>query len=328
MIRARIAGVGAYAPKRVLTNADLEAKVGTSDEWIVHRTGIRERHLADEAETTSDLAVPAAVQALERAGLGPEDVDLIVVGTSFGDTVFPSTANFVQHKLGARQAGSMDVSAACAGSVYSLGIGAQYVESGKYRTVLTIGAEVYSRLVDWSDRTTCVLFGDGAGATVLRPATDGSGIIDTDLYSDGRYWDLLYVPGGRTRHPASHEMVDRRLQYLKMPRGDEVFKIAVRMLAEASQAILERNGFTPEQVDLFVPHQANVRIIEAVARRLRVPMEKVVVNVDRYGNTAAASVYVALEEAWAQGRLKPGDLALLATFGGGFTWGAALVRWS
>ncbi len=327
MTRARIAGVGAYVPPRVLTNAELAARVDTTDEWIVQRTGIRERHIADETEATSDLAVAAARQALARAGLAPEDVELIIVGTSRGDMPFPSTANFVQHKLGARRAGAMDVFAACAGSVYSLSIGAQYIQTGKYRTVLTIGAELYSRLVDWNDRATCILFGDGAAATVLRPATDGSGILDADLYSDGRHWEWLYVPGGGSKHPTSHETVDGRLHYLRM-RGDEVFKAAVRMLAESSLAILEKNGYAPEQVDLFIPHQANVRIIEAVAKRLGVPMDRVVVDVDRYGNTASASVYLALEEAWSQGRVRPGDLVLLASFGGGFTWGAALVQWS
>jgi 3-oxoacyl-[acyl-carrier-protein] synthase-3 len=325
--RARIAGVGAYVPPRVHTNAEVAARVDTTDEWIVQRTGIRERHIADETEATSDLAVAAARQALARAGLAPEDVELIVVGTSRGDMPFPSTANFVQHKLGARRAGAMDVFAACAGSVYSLSIGAQYIQTGKYRTVLTIGAELYSRLVDWNDRATCILFGDGAAATVLRPATDGSGILDADLYSDGRHWEWLYLPGGGSKHPTSHETVDGRLHYLRM-RGDEVFKAAVRMLAESSLAILEKNGYAPEQVDLFIPHQANVRIIEAVAKRLGVPMDRVVVDVDRYGNTASASVYLALEEAWSQGRVRPGDLVLLASFGGGFTWGAALVQWS
>ena len=328
MIRARIAGLGAYAPTRLLTNQELEQRLGTSDEWITQRTGIRERRIADELEATSDLALPAARQALERAGATPAEVELIVVGTSTPDMVFPSTANFVQHKLGAGHAGSVDVSAACSGSVYSLSVGAQYIETGKYRTVLVIGAETYSRLVDWDDLRTCVLFGDGAGAAVLRPAADDSGILDTDLYSDGQHADLLYVPGGRSRHPATRESVAQRLQFLKMPKGDEVFKVAVRTLAEASLAILEKNGFGPDAVDLFVPHQANIRIIEAVAKRLHLPMGKVVVNVDRYGNTAAASVYMALAEAWSEGRIRPGDLVLLATFGGGFTWGTALVRWS
>lgn len=326
MNRAKIVGVGAYVPKPVVTNSDLEKMVNTSDEWVVQRTGVRERHVAEEGQVTSDLALRAAQQALERAGVEPEELDLIVVGTSCPDMFFPSTANFVQHKLRAKRAGSMDLSAACAGSLYSLSVGAQYIQTGKYRTVLTIGAETLSRITDWTDRSTCILLGDAAGAAVLAPSTDGAGILDTDLYSDGQYWELLYVPAGGSAHPASRETVEDRMHYVKM-KGNEVFKVAVRMLEECSLAILKRNGITPDQVDLFVPHQANLRIIEATAKRLRVPMEKVFVNVDRYGNTGAASVYVALEEAWSRGRIMPGDLLLLAAFGGGFAWGSALVRW-
>lgn len=326
MNRAKIVGVGAYASKQILTNHDLERMVETSDEWIVQRTGIRERHIAEDGEATSDLAVRAAQQALERAGVEPGEVDFIVVGTTSADMPFPSTANFVQHKLGARRAGSVDVWAACTGSLYSLSIGAQYIQTGKYRTVLAIGAEVLSRITDWTDRGTCVLLGDAAGAAVLQPSPDGSGILDTDLYSDGQYWELLYQPGGGSKHPASRETMEKRMHYVKM-KGNEVFKVAVRMLAECSLAILKKNRIRLEQVDLFIPHQANLRIIEATARRLRMPMEKVFVNIDRYGNTGAASVYVALEEAWSQGRIRPGDLLLFAAFGGGFTWGSALVRW-
>jgi 3-oxoacyl-[acyl-carrier-protein] synthase-3 len=324
--RAKIIGVGAYVPKPVVTNSDLEKMVDTSDEWVVQRTGVRERHVAEEGQVASDLALRAAQQALERAGVEPEELDLIVVGTSCPDMLFPSTGNFVQHKLGAKRAGSMDLSAACAGSLYSLSVGAQYIQTGKYRTVLTIGAETLSRITDWTDRSTCILLGDAAGAAVLAPSTDGSGILDTDLYSDGQYWELLHVPAGGSAHPASRETVEERMHYVKM-KGNEVFKVAVRMLEECSLEILKRNGITPDQVDLFVPHQANLRIIDATAKRLRVPMEKVFVNVDRYGNTGAASVYVALEEAWSRGRIKPGDLLLLAAFGGGFAWGSALVRW-
>jgi 3-oxoacyl-[acyl-carrier-protein] synthase-3 len=326
MNRAKIVGLGAYAPKQILTNRDLEKMVETTDEWIVRRTGIRERHIAEEGEATSDLAVRAAQQALERAAVEPDEVDFIVVATTSADMPFPSTANFVQLKLGTRQAGSVDVWAACTGSLYGLSIGAQYIQTGKYRTVLAIGAETFSRITDWTDRGTCILLGDAAGAAVLRPSPDGSGILDTDLYSDGQYWPLLYQPGGGTKHPASHETVEKRMHYVKM-KGNEVFKVAVRMLEECSLAILKKNGLTPEQVDLFIPHQANLRIIEAAVKRLRLPMEKVLVNIDRYGNTGAASVYVALEEAWSQGRIKPGDLLLFAAFGGGFTWGSALVRW-
>jgi 3-oxoacyl-[acyl-carrier-protein] synthase-3 len=326
MNRAKIVGVGAYVPKKVLTNQDLEKIVNTSDEWIVQRTGVRERHIADESEATSDLALRAAQQALERAGVEPGEVDFIVVGTTTGDMAFPTTANLVQHKLGCRQSGSTDVYAACTASLYSLSIGAQYIQTGKYRTVLCVGAEVLSRITDWTDRGTCVLLGDAAGAVVLRPSDSDSGIIDTDLYSDGQYWELLYQPAGGSRNPATHETVDRRMHYVKM-KGNEVFKVAVRMLGDCSMAILQKNGVKLEEVDLFIPHQANLRIIQAMAKRLRMPMEKVFVNVDRYGNTGAASVYVALEEAWSLGRIKSGDLLLFAAFGGGFTWGSALVRW-
>jgi len=326
MTRAKIVGVGAYAPKHILTNTELAKLVETSDEWIVQRTGIRERHVADDSEATSDLAVRAAQQALERANLGPEDVDFIVVGTTTPDMVFPTTANFVQHKLGARRAGSVDVLAACSGSIYSLSIGSQYIQSGKYRTVLCIGAETLSRITDFTDRGTCVLLADGAGAAVLQASEDGAGVLDADLYSDGKYWEYLYQPGGGSRHPATAETVAGRLHYAKM-KGNEVFKVAVRMFGDCAATILERNGFGAADIDLFIPHQANLRIIEAAVKRLGLPMERVLVNVDRYGNTGAASVYVALEEAWALGRIAPGDLLLLAAFGGGFTWGAALVRW-
>ncbi len=326
MTRAQIVGIGAYAPKRILTNQDLEKMVDTSDEWIVQRTGIHERHIADESEAASDLGLRAAQQAMERAGVEPEEIDLIVVGTTSGDMAFPTTANVLQHQLGCRNAGSMDLYAACAGSVYSLSVGAQYVETGKYRTVLCVGAECLSKITDYTDRGTCILLADAAGAVILRPAEGEAGIIDTDLYSEGRYGDLLIQPGGGSRHPATHETVDRRLHFARM-KGNEVFKVAVRMFEDCAKRILERNGFKAEDIDLFVPHQANLRIIEAAVKRLRLPMDRVVVNVDRYGNTGAASVYVALEEAWAAKRVKTGDLVLLAAFGGGFTWGAALLRW-
>lgn len=326
MKRAQIVGVGAYAPQRVLTNAELEKLVNTSDEWIIQRTGIRERRIVDENEAPSDLALRAARQALDRAGVTPEEIDLIVVGTTAGDMLFPTTGNLLQHRLGCRNAGSMDVYAACSGSVYSLSVGAQYIQTGKYETVLCVGAECLSRITDYTDRGTCILLADAAGAVVLRASDGEAGIIDTDLYSDGRYGELLMLPGGGSRHPATHEMVDKRMQFAKM-KGNEVFKVAVRMFGDCAQRILERNGFKPTDLDLFVPHQANLRIIEAAVKRLGLPMDRVIVNVDRYGNTGAASVYVALEEAWTAKRLRAGDLVLLAAFGGGFTWGAALLRW-
>ena len=326
MTRAQIVGIGAYAPKRILTNLDLEKMVATTDEWIVQRTGVRERHVADEGEASSDLGLRAARQALERARVEPAEVDLIVVGTTTGDMAFPTTGNILQHQLGCRNAGSMDVYAACSGSIYSLSIGTQYVQTGKYQTVLCVGAECLSRITDYTDRGTCILLADAAGAVVLRPSSSDAGIIDTDLYSDGRYGELLIQPAGGSRHPASHETVAQRMHYAKM-KGNEVFKVAVRMFGDAAQRILEKNGVKASDLDLFVPHQANLRIIEAAVKRLGLPMDRVVVNVDRYGNTGAASVYVALEEAWASKRLRAGDLVLLAAFGGGFTWGAALLRW-
>ena len=326
MKRAKITGTGAYAPKRILTNADLAKMVDTNDAWIQQRSGIRERHVVEGDEATSDLAVNAARQALERANLVPEDVDFIVVGTTTPDMFFPSVGNIVQQRLGCRRVGSVDLLAACAGSVYSLAVGAKFIETGKYQRVLCIGAESLSRITDFTDRGTCVLLADAAGAAVLEASEDGSGIIDADLYSDGQYAELLYMPGGGARHPATHETVDARLHYAKM-KGSEVFKVAVRMFVECTETILKRHNLGPQDIDLFIPHQANLRIIEAAARRVGLPMEKVFVNVDRYGNTGAASVYVALEEAVAAGRLKKGDKVLMAAFGGGFAWGAALMQW-
>jgi len=326
MTRAKIIGVGSYAPKRILTNADLERMVETNDEWIQQRSGIRERHVADEGEATSDLALRAAQQALERANLGPEDIDFIVVGTTTPDMFFPCTANLLQHRLGCRRVGSVDLLAACAGSIYSLTVGARFIETGKYRRVLCVGAETLSKITDFTDRGTCVLLADAAGAVVLEASEDGSGLIDSDLYSDGQYGDLLYMPGGGSRQPATHESIDARMHYAKM-KGSEVFKVAVRMFVESTMALLERHGLTADDVTLFIPHQANLRIIEAAAKRVGLPMERVFTNVDRYGNTGAASVYVALDEAVLAGRVRRGDLVLVAAFGGGFAWGAALLRW-
>jgi 3-oxoacyl-[acyl-carrier-protein] synthase-3 len=326
MTRAYITGVGAHAPKRILTNADLERIVETSDAWIVQRSGIRERHIAEEGEATSDLAVVAAQQALEGANLLPEDVELIVVGTTTPDHFFPSTGNLIQHRLGCRRAGSVDVLAACAASIYSMTIGAQFIQTGKYRRVLCVGAETLSKITDFTDRGTCVLLADAAGAAVLEATEEDRGLIDADLYSDGQYADLLHMPAGGSRGPATVETVEARQHFAKM-KGSEVFKVAVRMFEECTVQLLQRHGYRAADVSLFIPHQANLRIIEAAAKRVGLPMERVFVNIDRYGNTGAASVYVALAEAASAGRLHRGDLVLLAAFGGGFTWGAALMRW-
>ncbi|WP_305041421.1 beta-ketoacyl-ACP synthase III [Geoalkalibacter sp.] len=326
MKRARIVGTGAYVPEAVLTNRDLEQRIETTDEWIVSRTGIRERHIAAEGEHTSDLAARAARAALEMAGVGAEDIDLIVVGTITGDFPWPATACLVQEKIGAKRAFAFDVSAACSGFVYALDAAVKQIQCGAVRKALVIGAEILSRIVDWEDRNTCVLFGDGAGAVVLSAEEGEHGVLSTHLHSDGSYWELLYQAGFGARNPATAQGLDARLPYLKM-QGNEVFKVAVRMLTEVAQEALAHNGLQVEDIDLFIPHQANRRILEAVAKRLHLRDEQVFINVDFYGNTSGASIPIALDEVNRAGRIKAGDLVLFDAFGGGFTWASALVRW-
>ena len=325
--RTVIAGTGSYLPKRILTNSDLEKMVGTTDEWIVSRTGIRERHIAAPEEATSDLATAAARAALEMAGVDPADLDLIIVATLTPDHHFPSTAGFVQRNLGAAKAAAFDIEAACTGFIYALTVGDLFIRSGTYQKVLVIGAEVLSKFLDWEDRDTCILFGDGAGAVVLVPGDDPDrGIISTHLHSDGTMAELLYAPAGVSRMPITKEAIDQKLNTVKM-QGNEVFKMAVTRLSEVVDEVMEANGLTEKDIDFLVPHQANFRIIKATARKLKLPMEKVVVTVDKHGNTSAASVPLALDVAVRGGMISEGDLVLLEAFGGGFTWGAALVRW-
>ncbi len=326
MVRGRIAGVGSYLPERILTNAELERMVDTDDEWIVTRTGIRERRIADEKESTSDLAYEAAVRALEDGGISVDEIDLIIVATTTPDYPFPATAALVQGRLGAKKAAAFDLQAVCSGFVYALTTADQYIRSGMYRKILVVGAEVLSRLVDWKDRTTCILFGDGAGAVVLEASNDERGIISSHLYTDGSKFDLLYVPGGGSKLPISQCLVDDRLHFVKM-KGNEVFKVAVAALEEAVVDTLAANGLEGEDIDLFVPHQANLRIINATARKLRMPKDKVMITVDRHGNTSSASIPLALDEAVKGGRIEKNSLVLLDAFGGGFTWGAVLLRW-
>lgn len=323
--RAMIIGTGHNVPQRVLTNADLEKIVDTTDKWIIERTGIRERHIKAPEETTSDFCVKASQEALQEAKIDPKDVDLILIGTVTGDMLFPSTATIVQARLGARNAAAMDLSAACSGFVYGLTIAEAMIAAGKYRTILVLGAESLTAITDWKDRNTCVLFGDGAGAAVVVPSNGKKGILSTYLGADGRLTKLLMCPGGGSLHPATHETVDQGLHYLKMA-GREVFLHAVKAMGDAAEKALTLANLTSQDIDLLFPHQANLRIIDATAKRLDLPKDKVYVNIDRFGNTSSASIPIALNEARRTGRLKPGMTCLLVVFGGGFTWASAIIR--
>lgn len=325
-IQAGILGMGSYVPERVLTNKELEKMVDTSDQWILERSGIRERRIAAPEQATSDLALEAARKALEDAGTGPEDIDLIVVATNTPDSLFPAAACIVQDRLGALRAGAFDLLAGCTGFIYALSVASQFIASGMYRRVLVIGAETLSRIVDWTDRNTCVLFGDGAGAVVVGPVPRGYGLIHSKLGSDGSGGPLLCLPAGGSRMPASRETVEDRLHFVRMS-GREVFKFAVRTCGDGSLEALEEAALSVEDVDFLIPHQANIRIIEAAAKRLNLPMDRVLVNVDRFGNTSTASIPMALEEAVSQGRIKDGDNIVMAGFGAGLTWAVAVMRW-
>jgi 3-oxoacyl-[acyl-carrier-protein] synthase III len=325
--RARITSLATYVPPRVLTNADLEKLVDTSDEWILQRTGIRERHVVDPGVATSDLASEAAREAIARAGLTPPDIDFIVVGTTTPDTLFPSTACLVQHKIGATRAWGYDLFAACSGFTYGITAAAQMVGTGASRYALVIGADVMSSIIDYTDRTTCVIFGDGAGAAVVEAADgDDVGIIDFENYMDGSGGPALCMPAGGSRLPASHETVDRRLHFVKQD-GQAVFRFAVRNTEEVCRRILERNRVRPCDIDLLVSHQANRRIILSAAEKLGLPEDKVVINIDRFGNTTAATIPLALNDAVESGRLRRGDLVLMVSVGAGFTVGSLLLRW-
>jgi len=324
-VNARITGTGSYAPAKVLSNADLEQMVATSDEWIAERTGIRERRIAGTGEACSDLAVKAAQRALDSAGVGASDLDMILLATCTGDYPLPATACLIQHRLGATRAAACDLSAACCGFVYALSVADAYVRTGM-RHVLVIGSEVMSAITDWTDRNTCILFGDGAGAAVVSASEGESGILSTHLRSDGALWELIAVPGGGSRLPPSEKVVSEKLNCIKM-KGNETFKVAVRTLEDVARETLAANNVKIEDLDLYVPHQANVRILKAVSDRLGLPLEKVMLNLDRYGNTSAASIPIALDEAVRQGRIKEGSLVMLGAFGAGLTWASALIRW-
>jgi 3-oxoacyl-[acyl-carrier-protein] synthase-3 len=325
--RARISSLATYVPPRLLTNADLERLVETTDEWILQRTGIRERHIVDPGVATSDLAAEAAREAIRRAGLTPADIDFIVVGTTTPDMMFPSTACLVQTKIGAKHAWGFDLGAACSGFTYALTTAAQMVSAGGSRHALVIGADVMSSIIDYTDRTTCVLFGDGAGAVVVEASDDDHlGIIDFENFVDGSGGGALCMPAGGSLRPASKETVEQGLHYVKQD-GATVFKFAVRNTEEAARRILDRNGIKPCEIDLFVSHQANRRIILSATEKLGIPQEKVVINIERFGNTTAGTIPLALNDAVEQKRLKEGDLLLLASVGAGFTVGTVLMRW-
>jgi 3-oxoacyl-[acyl-carrier-protein] synthase-3 len=324
--RGRIIGTGSALPEKIITNFDLEKMVDTSDQWIVERTGIRERHVVDENMATSDLAYIAATSAIERAGIDVKEIELIIIATSTPDFPFPSTACVLQSRLGLRGVPAMDVNAACSGFMYGLLTARAFLEAGLYKTLLLIGAEVLSKITDWTDRTTCVLLADGAGACVMRGIDGEHGVLSTFAAADGSLTHLLYMPAGGSRRPASVETVQNRMHFVKM-KGNEVFKYAVRAMVASAEEALRRAGLTSADIDLFVPHQANLRIIKAAAERLGLPKEKVYTNIHKTGNTSSASIPICLDEASRQGRLKEGDIVVVDSFGGGLTWAGAVIRW-
>ena len=328
MKKIGIKGTGSFVPERVIPNSYFEKIVNTTDEWIVTRTGIRTRRMIEPGQALSDLATGASEKALEMAEISPDKLDMIIVGTSTADMVSPSAACIIQHRLGAKKAVAFDINAACPGFIYGLAVAQKFMQDGSYHYALVIGGEIISNRIDFKDRATCVLFGDGAGAVVLGHSNQhGDGeIFNIDIESDGDLWNLIHVPGGGSRIPASLEMLEEGLQYLKM-QGNEVFKYAVRIMVDSALKAMKSAGVTSNELDWFIPHQANIRIMDTVAKRLRIPKEKVIITVHKYGNTSAASIPTALDEGVRSGKIQRGDLILTSSFGAGFTWGAALFRY-
>ncbi|MCC7212324.1 MAG: ketoacyl-ACP synthase III [Candidatus Brocadia sp.] len=324
--KASITGIGSYLPGKVLTNYDLEKMVDTSDDWIIQRTGIKERRIVENGQITSDLATQASLRAMEDAGVSPHDLDMIITSTITPDHIFPSTSCFIQQKLGATRASAFDILAACAGFIYALSIGQSFVNSGAMETVLVVGAECLSTITDYTDRTTCVLFGDGAGAVVIQKSSTKHEILSTSLAADGSQADVLIMPGGGAKIPASLESVQQRTHYIQF-RGKEVFKLAINNITNLILETVKRNSLAIEDIDLIIPHQSNLRIIEATMEKLGLPMEKAFVNIDKYGNTSSASIPIAIDEARKEGRLSKGDLVMLVAFGSGLTWGSSIIQW-
>ena len=324
--KASITGIGSYLPDKVLTNYDLEKMVDTSNDWIIQRTGIKERRIVENGVTTSDIATQASLRAMEDAGVSPKDLDMIITSTITPDHIFPSTSCYIQQKIGATRACAFDILAACAGFIYAMSIGQSFINSGAMKTVLVVGAECLSKITDYTDRTTCVLFGDGAGAVIIQRNPVKHEILSSILAADGSEADVLIMPGGGARNPASLESVQQRLHYIQF-KGKEVFKLAINNITNLILETTRENGLTLEDIDLIIPHQSNLRIIEATMEKLGLPMEKAFVNIDKYGNTSSASVPIAIDEARKDGRLRKGDIVMLVAFGGGLTWGSSLIRW-
>ena len=324
--RASITGIGSYLPSKVLTNYDLEKMVDTSDDWIIQRTGIKERHIVENGQITSDLATQASLRAMEDAGVSPEDLDMIITSTITPDHIFPATSCYIQQKIGASRASAFDILAACAGFIYALSIGQSFVNSGAMETVLVVGAECLSKITDYTDRATCVLFGDGAGAVIIQKSRTKHEILSTSLAADGSQADVLIMPGGGAKNPASLESVQQRTHYIQF-KGKEVFKLAINNITNLIIETVNKNGLNLEDIDLIIPHQSNLRIIEATMEKLGLPMEKAFVNIDKYGNTSSASIPIAIDEARKEGRLSKGDIVMLVAFGGGLTWGSSVIRW-
>lgn len=326
MIRSRIIATGSYVPPKILTNFEIEKMVETSDEWIVSRSGIRERRIVEENVATSDLGAEAARKALEMAGLSAEDLDFIITGTNSPDMAFPCTSCFIQAKIGAKKAAGFDISAGCTSFIHALSMGEKIIKEDPARKVMVLGAEIMSKITSWADRTTCVLFGDGAGAVILAGEEGDRGVLSTHLHSDGSLWELLYLPGGGSAHPPTHATIDKGMHYIKMA-GNALFKVAVRAMADVSMEALKCNRLKSADIDVMIPHQANTRIIEAVAKQLAFPMEKVFINIERFGNTSSATIPIAMDEMNRSGKLETDHLILLCSFGTGVTWGGAVIRW-
>jgi 3-oxoacyl-[acyl-carrier-protein] synthase-3 len=325
-LNARITGTGSYVPRKVLDNYDLEKMLNTSDEWIIERTGIKERRIAKTSEAASDLGVKASKRAMQMAGISAHKIDLIIVATVSGDMLMPSTASFIQNKLSARNAAAFDLNAACSGFLYGLSVADSFIRSGSFKKILLVGTEVLSKFVDWDDRATCVLFGDAAGAVVIETTKQDRGIRSVQVHSNGNMWDLIQLPGGGSRYPPTGETIRKKMHCIKM-KGNETFKVAVRTLTRLVIDTLRENKIKPSDLSLLIPHQANLRIIQATAKRLKLSMDKVIINLDKYGNTSSASIPIALDEALREKRIRKGDYILLEAFGGGLTWASTLIKW-